>query len=644
MLLFPIVHRLVFSAAAVMIMTAAALWHPNHVTALAMPSAASMTRRAIDLSNKANIDPSYANEACELWSSILNADDADSQSLPLPMGAMPVAHGIHASTLVRVGRDKDAIIEYQKALSYLKDGGALSKPLTKEEVDIRMGMGNSFQRLLRYREAANTFLDVSSRCLDINGNASDQSQEKNWVQPAHLNSLQSAALCFMRTGNLDAAISTMESFETQDANMSGILGALLLIQMQSSKATMRDAEKLERVKTARELLHYASNDESTTPLYNWLYLTTQTDPLDGIPSETFQCLKGDIYLAFAKINNSPFDDPGLVNLDDKILLHSAVMDHCHNAKEFWPQGYILPQNMLLFMDKCKGSANSDARYMEMKNWILKERSGYGSHGNSIASANEAISMYDDASIADPILCQRIVEPPMLIGGRKFSLRVYVIYFPGGKFSSGEGDEEVFDAEIYVSNEGLVKYASASFDDEQATINAENLDDQYMTNSGRGDGRSAQQQDLRQLQSEFEQSGINYENMWNKIEQSIQVGMKRYFDLQRKGATSQDDFAEARDSSSGDSFVQSTYAPLCHIPKIMGFDYILDSSANPYLLEVNRFPGLEPRSSMDSDVKHCVVYDAWIAASERMRMPKKLFDSLRPLKYKGKTSLKKLSIT
>jgi len=68
------------------------------------PSVASKTKRAMELSNKANIDPSFADEACKLWHSIL-CDDGDDNDMRLPLSAMPAAHALYASTFARVGRD-----------------------------------------------------------------------------------------------------------------------------------------------------------------------------------------------------------------------------------------------------------------------------------------------------------------------------------------------------------------------------------------------------------------------------------------------------------------------------------------------------------------------------------------------------------
>ena len=40
---------------------------------------------------------------------------------------------------------------------------------------------------------------------------------------------------------------------------------------------------------------------------------------------------------------------------------------------------------------------------------------------------------------------------------------------------------------------------------------------------------------------------------------------------------------------------------------------------PWLVEVNRFPGLEPRDEDDRKIKYKIVQDAWKKASERLSM-------------------------
>jgi hypothetical protein len=277
-------------------------------------------------------------------------------------------------------------------------------------------------------------------------------------------------------------------------------------------------------------------------------------------------------------------------------------------------------------------STNDETLMEEKHWILKERSGYGSHGNVVMSTNDLLSMYEDGGIVEAILCQRIVNPPMLIDYRKFTIRLYVIYFPGSKITSSHGEEST-DADVYISTEGLVKYALSQYGGDAEDISNLDLNQQYMTNSGRGDGRSTPQHDLHELQRIFQEKDIDYQTMWEIIEESVQEVMKKYVQLQNNGSL---DYLNVQ------SFIRNTYAPISSIPKILGFDYILNSSGEPFLLEVNRFPGLEPRSSMDADVKHKVVYDAWVTACDRMKVPQTFVQNVRPSTYK-RCSLKKLSL-
>jgi hypothetical protein len=70
--------------------------------------------------------------------------------------------------------------------------------------------------------------------------------------------------------------------------------------------------------------------------------------------------------------------------------------------------------------------------------------------------------------------------------------------------------------------------------------------------------------------------------------------------------------------------------------------MLDASGKPWLLEVNRFPGLEPRSMMDAAVKANVIYDAWLAATERVGIESKTLQIIRPSDYNS-YSLEELNV-
>ena len=506
---------------------------------MAGPTVASKVRHAIELTNKANEDPSFGDESCRLWTEILSKDisaDDDEYKLPLPLGAMSASHGLFASTLVRMGKDKMAVVEYTNALNYLNEDGALSRPMTEEEFDIRVGMGRSLQRLLRYREASEVFMDVNARCENFIVAGETPNNEMNWIHLANVISIKSAALCFMRCGNLNLAISVLETYNGKDAEINAMNGALILIELSSAISVLHNAD--ERFERAMQLLRGATAS-SISCLYRWILMTSQVNKPSLQPLESLSC----DYMMLVEANTSMLDDPGLINLDDKVLLHSIL-----TGSRFWPQGFVLPDDYALFLAK---QSTNDEMLMEEKYWILKERSGYGSHGNLVMSTNDLLSMYEDGRLVEAILCQRIVNPPMLIDCQKFTIRVYVIYFPGSKITSSHGEESK-DADVYISTEGLVKYALSQYDGDAEDISTTDLNEQYMTNSGRGDGRSTLQHDLHELQCIFQEKDMDYQTLWEIIEKSVQEVMKKYVQLQ-----SNDSLDHLRAS----------------IPKILGFDYM-----------------------------------------------------------------------
>jgi hypothetical protein len=61
----------------------------------------------------------------------------------------------------------------------------------------------------------------------------------------------------------------------------------------------------------------------------------------------------------------------------------------------------------------------------------------------------------------------------------------------------------------------------------------------------------------------------------------------------------------------------SHLPKLGLPKILGFDFIVDETRNVWLLEVNRFPGMEARDSKDASVKRQVIRDAWQMAGRRI---------------------------
>jgi len=233
-----------------------------------------------------------------------------------------------------------------------------------------------------------------------------------------------------------------------------------------------------------------------------------------------------------------------------------------------------------------------------KYWILKDRAGYGSYGNRLVTNQEALSYannnnknMNNKSDSESVLCQKLVDPPLLINGRKFSLRVYVVCIPvvdDAVTTIGETYNK-----FYISTDGLVKLALLPYD---TSVNNELLDDMHMTNSGRGE---MDQCDFRFLREEIRRMRYNYDDLWEEIRQVVTNVMKRYKSLSEA----------SRENTTTAATIDSSRS-IFSLPKILGFDFIIDGSCHPMLIEVNRFPGLKPRDDSDAGVKNQVVMDAW----------------------------------
>jgi hypothetical protein len=263
----------------------------------------------------------------------------------------------------------------------------------------------------------------------------------------------------------------------------------------------------------------------------------------------------------------------LIQLDDKVLLHELLVSGRKRAPAYWPEGLILPQ----------GAAELQKMPNVQCQWILKQRAGYGSHGNRILDTNDAVQLCS-STMTEECLLQRMVDPPMLLQRRKFTLRVYVV---------------CLEDTSYLAKNGLVKLASVTYLTKTANSDGAMMNGRmHMTNSGREDDMP--QYDFGFLQNELQQQGHSYDKVWSDLREAVSGVMTMYRD-----------YAEKQQQSTYRSSLK-----LLGIPKILGLDFMLKADGTPQLLEVNRFPGLEPRGDGDRDVKVAVVHGAWALAAGR----------------------------
>ena len=497
------------------------------------PSRVAQIRETISATNRGCSNITVAHEACDQWRKLL-ADPSD-----LDENILASCLVLHASCLVRTGRDDEAICQYSNALNLQH---AMSKESYEEAI---LGRGRSLQRLLKYDEARQQFLVLGT-------------QE---------GAVCAAATCALREGNIVEALEILQNFRQQSSNQPSSEVAAMLIAFEQPTDNSDTTSKF--------FAEEAKPAAATSLLYRWI-LFLQTKNYKHLSFTPFPGAERDFtYLDLAMMNISPFDDHNFIHLDDKVLLHKLLSARNELTHSFWPFGVVeLSKNV---------PPNKNKIFETTGLWIQKRRSGYGSHGNRVITSEEAKKLA--ATLDGTTLLQQMVEPPLLVDGRKFSLRIYVICI-GENAASVKRRPGVF-----IAKEGLLKVAS-----EQLQSSNSNRDINmrvHMTNSGRESAMI--QRNLDYLENEvFAANGWSFGDFWEKIKYAVRTTLHVYFE-------------EAIDQCSpGPSSALSHLA----IPKILGFDFVVDSDRNVWMVEVNRFPGLEARDESDRGVKEGVLQDTW----------------------------------
>jgi hypothetical protein len=495
--------------------------------------------QAVQATKQGAINITAAYEACDRWNQVLSETDPP-KDIPEPIRAM--CYALQASCLVRTGQDEEAIQAYDKAMQ-LKD---LLNEDTRE--DVILGKAYSFQRLMKYDEARAQFqLSTSPKAI------------------------RGASTCALRVGQMDAALLLLERQSDRDLETNAVLATI---------------QYLKEPSLGESILNVLQEAGASIPLYRWIHMALSKSKVsfknDGVPPSTSA-------LDLAALNTCAFDDPLLIHLDDKVLLHkllstpSASPSSSASCEEFWPFGLILP---------AESATLSQSIRLDNVQWVCKTRAGYGSHGNSIVNSGEAIQL--STTLQGDMLLQKMIEPSLLLQGRKFSLRIYVVYFGTSATSSSSPPD------VFISTQGLVKLAARPFDEQSSSLDL----GMHMTNSGREP--DARQEDLRFLEREFSRAGWSFSDLWKGITESVRDVMRVYDEKTRALVSPDDETVPSR-----------LHLAKLGLPKILGFDFIVDASRNVWLVEVNRFPGLEARDSKDSPAKQQIIRDAWQMAGRRI---------------------------
>ncbi|NXF92897.1 TTLL4 polyglutamylase, partial [Eubucco bourcierii] len=240
---------------------------------------------------------------------------------------------------------------------------------------------------------------------------------------------------------------------------------------------------------------------------------------------------------------------------------------------FFPQSFILPQDIKLLRKVWEEGANR-------QKWIVKPPASARGIGIQV------IHKWSQLPKRRPLLVQRYLHKPYLIGGKKFDLRIYVYvtcYDP---------------LRVYLFKDGLVRFASCKYSSSMKSlsnkfvhltnysVNKKNTE--YKSNS---DETACQGHKwaLKALWSYLTQKGINSEAIWEKIK-----------DIVIKTIIASEPYV----NSLVKMYVRRPYC--CH--ELFGFDIMLDENLKPWILEVNISPSLHSNSPLDVSIKGRMIRD------------------------------------
>ncbi|XP_013919982.1 PREDICTED: tubulin polyglutamylase TTLL4 [Thamnophis sirtalis] len=261
---------------------------------------------------------------------------------------------------------------------------------------------------------------------------------------------------------------------------------------------------------------------------------------------------------------------------DRLWRNVSKMQLRFGKKEFnfLPQSFILPQDIKLLRKAWEDCAGR-------QKWIVKPPASARGIGIQV------IHKWSQLPKRRPLLVQRYIHKPYLIGGSKFDLRIYVYvtsYDP---------------LRVYLFKDGLVRFASCKYSSSMKSLNNKYM---HLTNysinkknieyKSNADETACQGHKwaLKALWNYLTQKGVDSEAIWEKIKDIVVktiIASEPYIINLVK------------------MYVRRPYC--CH--ELFGFDVMLDENLKPWILEVNISPSLHSNSPLDVSIKGQMVRDA-----------------------------------
>ena len=288
-------------------------------------------------------------------------------------------------------------------------------------------------------------------------------------------------------------------------------------------------------------------------------------------------MKSQVYQAmtkYQKVNHFPRSIE--ITRKDCLCKNITKMQSLYGYRhfDFVPKTFVLPQESSLLSEEDEKDPG--------KFWIVKPAAS--SQGKGIFVTNNI----SDIPPKIQLIASRYVNDPLLVDGYKFDMRIYLAI------------TSIEPLRLYVYEEGLARFATCKYS--APVINNKGNRFMHLTNYSvnkfnanfvanedpSADGVGSKWS-ITALKKYFASQGINDELIWRKVEE---IMIKTVLAIEPIIKSSCDMYVPFRNN--------------CF--ELLGFDILLDSSFNPWLLEVNLSPSLNCDAPLDQKIKGELIAD------------------------------------